>query len=71
MTAKARKGAGNSAVSYIADLTTELAAIAAAEGHRSLAQILRMAHREAQGLCGGGTGPSSPPPPAERPGRMH
>lgn len=53
MTAKARGGPRNSAVSYIADLATELAAIAAAEGHRHLAQILHMAHREAQGLCAG------------------
>jgi hypothetical protein len=70
MKAKAGRRAGNSAVSYIADLTTELAAIAAAEGHQSLAQILRMAHREAQGLCAG-RGPSSPEASAERGDRIH
>jgi hypothetical protein len=53
MKVKARKSTNTSAVSYIADLTAELAAIAAAEGHQHLAQILRMAYREAQGLCAG------------------
>lgn len=70
MRAKPRRAADNSAAFYIADLTTELAGIAAGEGYQYLAQILQMAHREAQGLCGGAE-VNRPQARADRPSRIH
>jgi hypothetical protein len=52
MTSSEERSEDNSTVSYIADLVAELAAMAAAEGHKSLTHLLHIARFEAEVLCG-------------------